>query len=144
MAGLEDTWAGGSVVPSLSHLETAWQADILQINKERLSVSCGIRQSIKQCVIAGDIVSVFFRAENPLSGFLHKQQTSLRGQHSEEISSARCSLVQSPWMTQEISHVGIPSFFLPARHKLSQYGQHFFCFLYNKLLSVHCMYIVEF
>lgn len=57
---------GCSVIPSLSLLETTWQADILQINKERLSVSCGIRRYIKQCVIAGYIVSVFFLAENPL------------------------------------------------------------------------------
>lgn len=68
---------GCSVISSLSLLETTWQADILQINKERLSVSCGIRHYIKQCVIAGYIVSVFLRAENPLSGFLHQQQTSL-------------------------------------------------------------------
>lgn len=42
MAG-NDTWA------AVSLLETTWQADMLQINEERLSISGSIRHSLPVC-----------------------------------------------------------------------------------------------
>ena len=89
------------VVTSLFLLETTWQADILQINEERWSISSGIRHSLNQCVISGYIVSIFFRAENPLSGFLNKEQTHLCGDSTQESSSAAFPFAQSLWVSQK-------------------------------------------
>lgn len=75
VAGSDDTWAAVSLVVCL--LETTWQADILQINEERLSISSGIRHSFKQRVMSLHTVSIFFGAENLLSCSRSTWQTSL-------------------------------------------------------------------
>lgn len=71
-------------------LETTWQADILQINEERLSISSGIRHSLKRCVISVPTVSIFSGAENLLwATRVHGRR--LRKRRTREIASKRCA-----------------------------------------------------
>ena len=93
LAGCGWEWGLRAALLVVCLSETTWQADLLQINEERWSISSGIRHSLNQCVIASYTVSILFRAENPLSGSLNKQQTCLWRWHSGDFK--RCVFISS-------------------------------------------------
>lgn len=120
LAGCGWDWGhmGCSVIAHLSLSETIWQAGILQINEEGLSISSGIRHFINQCVIAS--FSIFFRAENPLRIPRYTANIFVRIVFRRFQVLYIHSLVQSLQMTQEVSYIiKIPFFFL--RYKPSQF-----------------------
>lgn len=119
VAASDDTWAAVSSVACL--LETTWQADILQINEERLSISSGIRHSLKQCVISVPTVSIFSGAENLLwATRVHGRR--LRKRRTREIASKRCAFGRAMSANRPGSFLCLHAFLflLPAGYQLGK------------------------